>query len=38
MTVHQISDLSIGYGRPHQDGAVLDLFTSWAHRTPQAPR
>ncbi|MFE4518014.1 amino acid adenylation domain-containing protein [Kitasatospora sp. NPDC056783] len=28
---------SIGYGRPHQDGAVLDLFTSWAHRTPDAP-
>ncbi|MER7757536.1 amino acid adenylation domain-containing protein [Kitasatospora sp. NPDC097643] len=30
-------DLSIGYGRPHQDGAVLDLFTTWAHRTPDAP-
>ncbi|GHF67739.1 hypothetical protein GCM10018790_52140 [Kitasatospora xanthocidica] len=29
--------LSIGYGRPHQDGAVLDLFTTWAHRTPDAP-
>lgn len=29
--------LSIGYGRPHRDGAVLDLFTSWAHRTPHAP-
>ncbi|WP_082346201.1 AMP-binding protein [Kitasatospora sp. MY 5-36] len=29
--------LSIGYGRPHQDGAVLDLFTAWAHRTPDAP-
>ncbi|MFJ9444371.1 non-ribosomal peptide synthetase [Kitasatospora sp. NPDC101235] len=28
---------SIGYGRPHQDGAVLDLFTAWAHRTPDAP-
>ncbi|MFD5087041.1 non-ribosomal peptide synthetase [Kitasatospora sp. NPDC058406] len=28
---------SIAYGRPHQDGAVLDLFTSWAHRTPHAP-
>ncbi|MFJ9697312.1 amino acid adenylation domain-containing protein [Kitasatospora sp. NPDC101183] len=28
---------SIGYGRPHQDGAVLDLFTTWAHRTPDAP-
>ncbi|MFI8461802.1 AMP-binding protein [Kitasatospora sp. NPDC085464] len=28
---------SIGYGRPHQDGAVLDLFTTWAHRTPGAP-
>ncbi|MEV7773880.1 amino acid adenylation domain-containing protein [Kitasatospora sp. NPDC086791] len=28
---------SVGYGRPHQDGAVLDLFTSWAHRTPDAP-
>ncbi|MGW7442839.1 amino acid adenylation domain-containing protein [Kitasatospora sp. NPDC054795] len=27
---------SIGYGRPHQDGAVLDLFTTWAHRTPDA--
>ncbi|MFF2043378.1 amino acid adenylation domain-containing protein [Kitasatospora sp. NPDC058170] len=32
-----MTDLSIGYGRPHQDGAVLDLFTSWAHRTPDAP-
>ncbi|MFJ4184871.1 AMP-binding protein [Kitasatospora sp. NPDC089509] len=32
-----MESLSIGYGRPHQDGAVLDLFTSWAHRTPQAP-
>ncbi|MFF3115589.1 amino acid adenylation domain-containing protein [Kitasatospora sp. NPDC057904] len=29
--------LSIEYGRPHQDGAVLDLFTTWAHRTPDAP-
>ncbi|WP_224284121.1 AMP-binding protein, partial [Streptomyces sp. LS1784] len=29
--------LSIGYGRPHQDGAVLDLFTDWVHRTPDAP-
>ncbi|WP_078891850.1 amino acid adenylation domain-containing protein [Streptomyces sp. NRRL S-350] len=29
--------LSIGYGRPHQDGAVLDLFTTWVHRTPDAP-
>ncbi|MER7578377.1 amino acid adenylation domain-containing protein [Kitasatospora sp. NPDC097691] len=28
---------SIGYGRPYQDGAVLDLFTTWAHRTPDAP-
>ncbi|MFI6155011.1 AMP-binding protein [Kitasatospora sp. NPDC051170] len=28
---------SIGYGRPHQDGAVLDLFTTWVHRTPDAP-
>ncbi|MFI2613034.1 amino acid adenylation domain-containing protein [Kitasatospora sp. NPDC018619] len=28
---------SIGYGRPHRDGAVLDLFTSWVHRTPDAP-
>ncbi|MFE6054859.1 amino acid adenylation domain-containing protein [Kitasatospora sp. NPDC056446] len=28
---------STGYGRPHQDGAVLDLFTTWAHRTPDAP-
>ncbi|MFJ6378739.1 AMP-binding protein [Kitasatospora sp. NPDC092039] len=28
---------SIGYGRPHQDGAVLDLFTGWAQRTPDAP-
>ena len=32
-----MESLSIGYGRPHQDGAVLDLFTSWARRTPQAP-
>lgn len=32
-----MESLSIGYGRPHQDGAVLDLFTTWAHRTPQAP-
>ncbi|MFI9363757.1 amino acid adenylation domain-containing protein [Kitasatospora sp. NPDC053057] len=32
-----MESLSIGYGRPHQDGAVLDLFTGWAHRTPQAP-
>ncbi|MFF7994390.1 amino acid adenylation domain-containing protein [Kitasatospora xanthocidica] len=32
-----MESLSIGYGRPHQDGAVLDLFTSWAHRTPDAP-
>ncbi|MGW2254322.1 amino acid adenylation domain-containing protein [Kitasatospora sp. NPDC001660] len=29
--------LSIAYGRPHRDGAVLDLFTTWAHRTPDAP-
>ncbi|MGW3230051.1 AMP-binding protein [Kitasatospora sp. NPDC001095] len=29
--------LSIAYGRPHQDGAVLDLFTTWVHRTPDAP-
>ncbi|SOB78890.1 amino acid adenylation domain-containing protein [Streptomyces sp. 1331.2] len=29
--------LSIGYGRPHRDGAVLDLFTTWVHRTPDAP-
>lgn len=28
---------SIGYGRSHHDGAVLDLFTTWAHRTPDAP-
>ncbi|MEU6231629.1 amino acid adenylation domain-containing protein [Kitasatospora sp. NPDC047058] len=35
MTDHQ--DLSIAYGRPHHDGAVLDLFTTWAHRTPDAP-
>ncbi len=28
---------SVGYGRPHQDGAVLDLFTTWVHRTPDAP-
>ncbi|MEV6974155.1 non-ribosomal peptide synthetase [Kitasatospora sp. NPDC093806] len=28
---------SVAYGRPHHDGAVLDLFTSWAHRTPHAP-
>ncbi|MET8545846.1 AMP-binding protein [Kitasatospora sp. NPDC004799] len=28
---------SIAYGRPHRDGAVLDLFTGWAHRTPDAP-
>ncbi|MFD8752399.1 amino acid adenylation domain-containing protein [Kitasatospora sp. NPDC059577] len=34
----QTTDIrSIGYGRPHQDGAVLDLFTGWAHRTPDAP-
>ncbi|MFE3879238.1 non-ribosomal peptide synthetase [Kitasatospora sp. NPDC059146] len=32
-----MESLSIGYGHPHQDGAVLDLFTTWAHRTPQAP-
>lgn len=32
-----MESLSIGYGRPHQDGAVLDLFTDRAHRTPQAP-
>ncbi|MEU9080062.1 AMP-binding protein [Kitasatospora sp. NPDC048538] len=32
-----MENLSIGYGRPHQDGAVLDLFTTWAHRTPDAP-
>ncbi|WBP90951.1 AMP-binding protein [Kitasatospora cathayae] len=32
-----MESLSIGYGRPHRHGAVLDLFTSWAHRTPQAP-
>ncbi|MCG6498105.1 non-ribosomal peptide synthetase [Kitasatospora sp. A2-31] len=31
------SELSIGYGRPHQDGAVLDLFTHWVHQTPDAP-
>ncbi|MEV8329005.1 AMP-binding protein [Kitasatospora sp. NPDC056731] len=29
--------LSIEYGRPHQDGAVLDLFATWVHRTPDAP-
>ncbi|WP_030396299.1 non-ribosomal peptide synthetase [Kitasatospora purpeofusca] len=29
--------LSVAYGRPHRDGAVLDLFTSWARRTPDAP-
>lgn len=29
--------LSVAYGRPHRDGAVLDLFTSWARRTPNAP-
>ncbi|MFD5465092.1 non-ribosomal peptide synthetase [Kitasatospora sp. NPDC127059] len=32
-----MESLSIGYGRPHQDGAVLDLFTGQAQRTPQAP-
>ncbi|MEU9044352.1 MULTISPECIES: amino acid adenylation domain-containing protein [unclassified Kitasatospora] len=32
-----MESLSIGYGRPHQDGAVLDLFTTWANRTPDAP-
>ncbi|MER5350157.1 non-ribosomal peptide synthetase [Kitasatospora sp. NPDC002551] len=29
--------LSVAHGRPHRDGAVLDLFTSWARRTPYAP-
>ncbi|MFE7192992.1 AMP-binding protein [Kitasatospora sp. NPDC057595] len=29
--------LSLAHGRPHRDGAVLDLFTSWARRTPHAP-
>ncbi|MFF2351494.1 non-ribosomal peptide synthetase [Kitasatospora sp. NPDC058115] len=29
--------LSVAHGRPHRDGAVLDLFTSWARRTPHAP-
>ncbi|MFE6869405.1 non-ribosomal peptide synthetase [Kitasatospora sp. NPDC057692] len=29
--------LSVSHGRPHRDGAVLDLFTSWARRTPHAP-
>ncbi len=29
--------LSVSYGRPHRDGAVLDLFTSWARRAPHAP-
>ncbi|MFF2148520.1 amino acid adenylation domain-containing protein [Kitasatospora sp. NPDC058190] len=32
-----MESLSIGYGRPHQDGGVLDLFTGWVHRTPHAP-
>ncbi|MFG3227765.1 AMP-binding protein [Kitasatospora sp. NPDC048194] len=32
-----MESLSIGYGRPHQDGAVLDLFTGWVQRTPDAP-
>lgn len=32
-----MESLSIGYGRPHQDGAVLDLFATWVHRTPDAP-
>lgn len=32
-----MEDLSIGYGRPHRDGAVLDLFTAWVHSTPDAP-
>ncbi|MFC5664141.1 non-ribosomal peptide synthetase [Kitasatospora misakiensis] len=29
--------LSVSYGRPARDGAVLDLFTSWARRAPHAP-
>ncbi|WP_230211311.1 AMP-binding protein [Streptomyces kaniharaensis] len=32
-----MESLSIEYGRPHRDGAVLDLFTTWAHRSPDAP-
>ncbi|MFH8381356.1 non-ribosomal peptide synthetase [Kitasatospora sp. NPDC018058] len=32
-----MESLSIGYGRPHRDGGVLDLFTGWVHRTPHAP-
>ncbi|MER7704104.1 non-ribosomal peptide synthetase [Kitasatospora sp. NPDC097605] len=28
---------SVAHGSPHRDGAVLDLFTSWARRTPHAP-
>ncbi|MET8626840.1 non-ribosomal peptide synthetase [Kitasatospora sp. NPDC004669] len=32
-----MESLSIGHGRPHQDGGVLDLFTGWVHRTPHAP-
>ncbi|MFE7562618.1 non-ribosomal peptide synthetase [Kitasatospora sp. NPDC057500] len=29
--------LSVAHGRAHRDGAVLDLFTSWARRAPHAP-
>ncbi|MFJ6135248.1 amino acid adenylation domain-containing protein [Kitasatospora sp. NPDC092286] len=36
MTNNQV-DSSVAYGRPHQDGAVLGLFTDWVRRTPDAP-
>ncbi|MFI5531919.1 non-ribosomal peptide synthetase [Kitasatospora sp. NPDC051853] len=29
--------LSAAHGAPHQDAPVLDLFTDWARRTPDAP-
>ncbi|MGW4894816.1 non-ribosomal peptide synthetase [Kitasatospora sp. NPDC004240] len=36
MTTHD-NHLSIGYGRPHQDGPVHALFADWVRRTPDAP-
>ncbi|MEU1424940.1 amino acid adenylation domain-containing protein [Kitasatospora sp. NPDC005751] len=32
-----MESLSVASGRPYRDGAILDLFTSWAQRTPDAP-
>ncbi|WP_045299927.1 non-ribosomal peptide synthetase [Saccharothrix sp. ST-888] len=31
------SALSIAYGRPHEDAAVLDRYLDWVRRTPDAP-